>query len=75
MAKKEKIKATQFRKMISLYIIGTAILLIPSVLASEAKQDAWLSAIIGWELARYIAFVFNVYVFPPTDYPSLAKSW
>jgi spore germination protein KB len=59
MAKKEKIEAAQFRKLISLYIIGTAILLIPSVLTSEAKQDAWLSAIVGMSAGLLLVWLYH----------------
>ncbi|MXQ53336.1 GerAB/ArcD/ProY family transporter [Shimazuella alba] len=59
MAKKEKIESTQFRKLISLYIIGTSILLIPSILASEAKQDAWFSAIIGMSAGLLLVWLYH----------------
>lgn len=44
---KEMIKAAQFKKMVFLYTVGTSIILIPSTLASDAKNDAWISAILG----------------------------
>ncbi|MEC2078543.1 endospore germination permease [Metabacillus fastidiosus] len=42
-----KISSRQFLILIILYTIGTAILIIPSSIAHEARQDAWIAAIIG----------------------------
>lgn len=41
------IKAAQFKKMVFLFTVGTSIILLPSMLASDAKNDAWFSAILG----------------------------
>ncbi|MCH5584442.1 endospore germination permease [Shimazuella sp. AN120528] len=66
MIKKEKIEATQFQKMISIYIIGTSIILIPSLLTAEAKQNAWISAIVGMGAGLLLVWLYNVLasVFP-----------
>ncbi|WP_019121282.1 GerAB/ArcD/ProY family transporter [Brevibacillus massiliensis] len=45
MLDRERIAARQFAIMTILYIIGSAILVIPSLLAAKAKQDAWIAAI------------------------------
>ncbi|MCQ6557408.1 GerAB/ArcD/ProY family transporter [Paenibacillus mendelii] len=42
-----KISPRQYYIMVSLYIIGSAILVIPATLAIEAKQDAWIAEIIA----------------------------
>ncbi|MFX3633942.1 MAG: endospore germination permease [Candidatus Pristimantibacillus sp.] len=42
-----KISPRQYYIMVSLYIIGSAILIIPATLAVEAKQDAWIASIIA----------------------------
>lgn len=42
-----------------LYIIGSSILLIPSLLALYAKQDAWISAIIGTVASIGIAWWYD----------------
>jgi spore germination protein KB len=52
---KGKISVRQFTILVTLYTIGTAILIIPSVLAAKAKQDAWISGILG--LAVGVAMV------------------
>ncbi|WCN38282.1 GerAB/ArcD/ProY family transporter [Aneurinibacillus uraniidurans] len=42
-----KIRASSFALLVMLYTIGSSILLSPSSLAFEAKQDAWMGAILG----------------------------
>ncbi|AVK84985.1 hypothetical protein C3943_16255 [Lysinibacillus sp. B2A1] len=44
---KEIISSRQFMIITLLFSIGTAILIIPATIASAAKQDAWIAAIIG----------------------------
>lgn len=44
---KEIISSRQFMIITLLFSIGTAILIIPANIASEAKQDAWIAASIG----------------------------
>jgi spore germination protein KB len=43
----EKISLQQFGILVFLYTIGSTILLSPSGLAGIAKQDGWLSAVVG----------------------------
>jgi len=43
----EKISARQFGMLVALYSVGTTILIIPTVMAIEAKQDAWIAALLG----------------------------
>jgi spore germination protein KB len=45
MLEKGKISIRQFTILVTLYMVGSAILIIPSILASKAKQDAWIAAI------------------------------
>ncbi|MEW9672511.1 endospore germination permease [Ammoniphilus sp. 3BR4] len=42
-----KIGVRQFTILVCLFTIGGIILIIPSILASEAKQDAWIAAILA----------------------------
>lgn len=53
------IEASQFRKMVSLFIMGTSIILTPALLAAEAKQDAWISALIGMMAGLLLVVVYN----------------
>ncbi len=43
----DKISARQLSILIMLYCVGSAIIVIPSTLASQAKQDAWISALLS----------------------------
>ncbi|MBD2869897.1 GerAB/ArcD/ProY family transporter [Paenibacillus arenilitoris] len=47
MAGGEKISIRQFTVLAMFYTIGTTILVIPSTLASDAKQNAWIASIAG----------------------------
>lgn len=58
MTEKEIISSRQFMIITLLYSIGTAILIIPASVASEAKQDAWIAAIIGVVLSLLLIKLF-----------------
>jgi len=58
MARKVKISMTQFRLLVFIYTIGSTILLTPSGLASMAKQDAWISAIVGIGIGVCLAYLY-----------------
>lgn len=47
MLEKGKISIRQLTIFVMLYTVGSAILIIPSILASKAKQDAWIAALAG----------------------------
>ncbi|MEV5028305.1 GerAB/ArcD/ProY family transporter [Paenibacillus sp. LPE1-1-1.1] len=53
-----KISARQFTVLIMFYTVGTSILVIPSSLAADADQDAWIAAILGWALGLLIVGMF-----------------
>ncbi|KKI88448.1 spore gernimation protein [Bacillus sp. SA1-12] len=42
-----KINGKQFSVLVFMFTTGSSLLLAPSMLTSEAKQDAWLAAILG----------------------------
>lgn len=42
-----KIAIRQFIVLVTMFVIGSSILLVPAALAVDAKQDAWISAIVG----------------------------
>ncbi|MCY9667431.1 GerAB/ArcD/ProY family transporter [Paenibacillus alginolyticus] len=56
-----KISVRQFAVLVMIYTIGTTILVIPSGLAADAKQDAWLAAIIGVGLNLLIVCLFFIF--------------
>ncbi|MGE7926632.1 endospore germination permease, partial [Lysinibacillus xylanilyticus] len=55
---KEIISSRQFMIITLLFSIGTAILILPASVTSEAKQDAWIAAIIGVVLSLLIIKLF-----------------
>ncbi|WP_408009917.1 endospore germination permease [Pseudalkalibacillus sp. A8] len=55
----QNISARQFRKLVILFTIGTSILIVPATLASEAKQDAWIAAILGVGMGLLVIFLYN----------------
>lgn len=59
MSENDIIQANQFKKLVSLFIIGTSIILLPGLLASEAKQDAWISSIIGLLTGLLLVWLYS----------------
>lgn len=57
--KKVKISPRQFGILVTFYSIGTAILITPSELASIAKQDSWIAAILGVGLALLLVLLYT----------------
>ncbi len=54
-----KISSYQFLVLVFFFTIGTSILVVPSALASYAKQDAWIAAIIGTGIGLLIVWLFT----------------
>ncbi|WP_257346991.1 GerAB/ArcD/ProY family transporter [Pseudalkalibacillus decolorationis] len=54
-----KISVRQFTILLILFIVGGSILVVPSQLASEAKQDAWIAAILGLVLSLSLVMLYN----------------
>lgn len=59
MHQKVRISASQFAILVALNTIGTTILIVPAGLATEAKQDAWIPAILGVGLGLLVIFLYN----------------
>jgi spore germination protein KB len=55
----EKINAYQFLILVILFTIGTGILLVPSGLATEVKQDAWIAAIVGTGIGLFVIWLLS----------------
>ncbi|BAQ09605.1 hypothetical protein OXB_1133 [Bacillus sp. OxB-1] len=53
-----KISPYQFMVLVTFFSIGTSILVIPSLLAAEAKQDAWIVAIIATGIGLVLIWLF-----------------
>ncbi|GIO04821.1 germination protein [Brevibacillus reuszeri] len=58
MVTETKISVRQFGMLVTLFSIGTPILIIPAGLASLAKQDAWLAAVLGVGLGLLITGLY-----------------
>lgn len=54
-----KISSGQFGILVALYAIGTAILITIADLASEVKQDAWISVITGIGISMPLIGLYN----------------
>ncbi len=55
----QKISVRQFRILVILFTIGTSILIVPATLAFEAKQDAWIAAILGVGMGLLVILLYN----------------
>ncbi|ATP39661.1 spore gernimation protein [Solibacillus sp. R5-41] len=53
-----KISSYQFLVLVTFFSMGTSILIIPSVLAEGAKQDAWIAAIVGTIIGLIVIWLF-----------------
>jgi spore germination protein KB len=53
------IGADQFRKLVIMFSIGNSILLLPALLAEEAKQDAWIATIFGVGIGLLIVWFYQ----------------
>ncbi len=63
-----KIATRQFTILVILYIVGSAILIIPSILAAEAKQDAWFAAMLSVGVGLLI---LPIYIALGTRFPNM----
>ncbi|MFD0616172.1 endospore germination permease [Paenibacillus sp. GCM10027629] len=54
-----KISLRQFAILVTLFTVGDAILVLPSVMASQAKEDAWIASIVGEGIGLLVIFLFT----------------
>ncbi|WP_318840644.1 endospore germination permease [Paenibacillus sp. BJ-4] len=54
-----KISPRQLLILTILFTIGTAILIIPSVMAASAKQDAWIASFVGVGIGLLLIWLYN----------------
>ncbi|WP_235867399.1 GerAB/ArcD/ProY family transporter [Priestia abyssalis] len=54
-----KISASQLMVLTALFTVGTAVLIITSGLAQQAKQDAWIAAAIGNAIGLLLIFLYT----------------
>lgn len=60
MPEKGKISIRQFTILVMLTTIGDSILVLPSIATSFAKQDTWISAIIGLAVGLLAVYMFCI---------------
>ncbi|WP_169525177.1 GerAB/ArcD/ProY family transporter [Pseudalkalibacillus hwajinpoensis] len=60
--KREILSSRQFTWLVSLYIIGSSILIIPSSLAGEAKQDAWMAATLAGVIGILLVVFYSLFI-------------
>jgi len=53
----QQISVHQFTVLIIIYVIGDAILILPSMIAYEAKKDAWLAAIFSLVIGMFFVWL------------------
>lgn len=54
-----KIEPVQLRKLVILFMCGRAILIVPGILASESRQDAWISSAGGLLIGICIVLLYR----------------
>jgi spore germination protein KB len=59
MHQKVIISGSQFAVLVLLNTIGSTILIVPAGLASEAKQDAWIPAVLGVGMGLLVISLYN----------------
>ncbi|RBW68539.1 GerAB/ArcD/ProY family transporter [Bacillus taeanensis] len=59
MVEKEKISVHQFMISVTLFTIGTTILIAPATVVTEAKQDGWISAILFTGIGLLLVLFYN----------------
>ncbi|MEC1069272.1 GerAB/ArcD/ProY family transporter [Priestia megaterium] len=53
------ISAAQFRKLVTLYSIGSTIIVVPAAITADAHQDAWIAALFGVASSIGLVFLFT----------------
>ncbi len=54
-----KISNLQFTVLVTNFLIGSSILLMPSAFATHAKQDSWIAAILGVGIGLLLVILYN----------------
>ena len=52
-----KISLRQLGILVTLFTVGDAILVLPSVMALESKEDAWIAAILGTGIGLLVIYL------------------
>ncbi|QYR22793.1 endospore germination permease [Paenibacillus sp. sptzw28] len=75
MSDNDKIEASHFMKLVCLFIIGTSSIVIPTIMASQAKQDAWISSIVGMAAGVLLVLLYSALgrLYPGKDLVEISK--
>lgn len=57
--KKVNISPWQFSVLTALFVVGSAVLFIPSILVGAAKQDGWISVLLGIGVGALLAWFYG----------------
>jgi len=60
MMQDNKLNSYQFIVLVALFTMGTSILIVASGLAEDAKQDAWIVAIVGTGIGLLVIWLFCI---------------
>lgn len=75
MIEQDKITSHQFKLLVVLFTIGSAILYIPATLAGDAKQDAWIAGLLGVLFSILLVILYNAlaYRFPDMNFAEYSE--
>ncbi|TFB22157.1 spore gernimation protein [Filobacillus milosensis] len=59
MIKEEKINSRQFTLLVIMFTVGSSIIIIPSALVNESRQDGWISAILAMIIGLLLVWVYT----------------
>jgi spore germination protein KB len=56
--KKENISYRQLAILVSIFTIGSSIIIAPNMLAAHSEQDAWIASLAGWGVGLLLVWCF-----------------
>lgn len=60
MLEKSRISIYQFIVLVTLYTIGSTILVVPAAMAADSKQDAWIASIVGVGVGLLLVWLYSI---------------
>jgi spore germination protein KB len=62
MLEKGVISSKQFFLLVFMYILGSSVWFVPSIISAQAKQNAWISALLGMVIGVALVLFYNQFV-------------
>ncbi|NOU69288.1 GerAB/ArcD/ProY family transporter [Paenibacillus sp. LMG 31461] len=56
---KDQLTPRQFMTLVTLFSVGTGLLVVPAIVASEAKQDAWISGVLNIVMGFLLVWLYK----------------